>query len=107
MRDPDTLTKCLKVRWAECRQFVVKAYYRGCECCPSKLASVMGMSDYRLKVESCTAAKNCYLRVVLENGCTDSVDQLLKRTYPRDRQGRNNGCSSELISSAWVCRDLV
>lgn len=106
-RDPDTLTKCLKVRWAECRQFVVKAYYCGCECCPSKLASVMGMSDHSLKVESCTAAANCSLRVVLEKACTDSVDQLLKRTYSRDRQGRSNGCSSELISSAWVCRDLV
>lgn len=63
-RDPDTLTKCLKVRWAECRQlrrylFVAKAYCCGCECCPSKLAS-MGMSDYRLKVESCIAAANCY-----------------------------------------------
>lgn len=64
-RDPDTLIKCLKVRWAECRQllryvFVAKADYRGCECCPSKLASMMGMSDYHLKVESCITTVNCY-----------------------------------------------
>lgn len=63
-KDPDTLTKCLKVRWAECRQllrylFVAKAYYCGCACCPSKLASTMGMSDYRFKVGSCIAAVIC------------------------------------------------
>lgn len=54
-RDPDTLTKCLKVRWAECRQllwylFVAKAYCCGCEGCPSKLASMMGMSDYHWEI---------------------------------------------------------
>lgn len=62
--DPDTLTKCLKVRWAECRQLfrslvVAEAFCYGCICCLSKLAMMMGMSDYHLKVESCMAAANC------------------------------------------------
>jgi len=64
-RDPDTLTKCLKVRWAECRQLfrslvVAKALCCGCVCCLSKLATMMGMSNYHFKVESCMAAANCY-----------------------------------------------
>lgn len=53
-RDPDTLTKCLKVRWAEYRQLfrslVAKAFSYGCVCSPSKLGKMMGISDYHLKV---------------------------------------------------------
>lgn len=64
-RNPDTLTKCLKVRWAECRQLfrspvVAEAFCYGCECCLSNVAMMMGMSDYHLKGESCMAAANCY-----------------------------------------------
>lgn len=59
-RDPDTLTKCLKVRWAECRQLfrslvVAKAFCYGCVHRLSKLARMTVITTWK----SCMAAANC------------------------------------------------